>query len=418
MSSTRLKDRNLDDRTDNNDSHNSNDSGKESKPSLFERFGLSGRQLQIANWIAVAVCIYFLITAVSVIGDGFQASVGDQAEELFSFASNPLVALMIGMLATALIQSSTTTTSIVVGLVAGGLPMSIAIPMLMGANMGTSLTSTLVSLGMVRDKKSFRGAFGAATTHDMYNLLSVLILFPVEVLTGYLSRASEWLSTRLSDTDGGIFATVFNAIGNAISFVTDPLADQVAKLGDILPTPWGGLLLIVIGVAVILLVINALGNLLQAVLVGRAKEILHTSMGRGPVSGIASGTLVTAMVQSSTTTTSLLVPLAGAGTITLKQVLPFTVGANIGTTFTAILAAFGFSGIDAQAALQAALVHLLYNLTAAAIIFLIPGMRRVPTWAAGTLAKAGAENKLWVIAWIVGVFLVIPGLLIGATLLL
>lgn len=386
--------------------------------SPLERFGFSGRALSIANWVAVALCVYLLITAVSVIGDGFKAATGDQAEQLFAFAANPLVGLMVGMLATALIQSSSTTTSIVVGLVAGGLPMEIAIPMLMGANIGTSLTSTLVSLGMVKDKTSFQRAFAAATTHDMYNLLAVLVFFPLEIFTGYLNKLSGMLANSLSGSDGGIFATIFNGVGAAIGFLTDPLADLISLLGDVLPAPWGGLVLIAIGVAGILFVINVLGSLLQAVLVGRAKEVMHSAIGRGPASGLLSGTLVTAMVQSSSTTTSLLVPLAGAGTISLKQVLPFTVGANIGTTITALLAAFAFTGVDAPTALQAALVHLLFNLSAAVLVFLIPGMRSVPTWAASTLATAGARNKLWVVAWVVGVFLVLPAILIAITVFL
>lgn len=386
--------------------------------SPLARFGLTGQKLSIANWVAVALCIYLLITAVSVIGDGFKAATGDHAEQLFAFAANPLIALMIGLLATALIQSSSTTTSIVVGLVAGGLPMAIAVPMLMGANIGTSLTSTLVSLGMVKDKESFRRGFAAATTHDMYNLLAVLIFFPLEFFTGYLAKLSGWLSGSLASSDGGIVATVFNAIGSAISFVTDPLADLIGGLGDVLPAPWGGLLLIFIGIASILIVINLLGDLLKAVLVGRAQTVMHSAVGRGPISGIASGTIVTAMVQSSSTTTSLMVPLAGAGTISLKQVLPFTVGANIGTTVTSLLAAFAFTGVDAQPALQAALVHLLFNLSAALLVFLVPGMRNVPIWASSTLAAAGAENKLWVVVWVVGVFVVIPAILVALTVLL
>ncbi|WIM68741.1 Na/Pi symporter [Corynebacterium breve] len=391
---------------------------KPAPKSPLERFGFSGKSLSIANWVAVALCIYLLITAVSVIGDGFKAATGDQAEQLFAFASNPIIALMIGLLATALIQSSSTTTSIVVGLVAGGLPMGIAIPMLMGANIGTSLTSTLVSLGMVKDKESFRRAFGAATVHDMYNLLAVLILFPLEIFTGYLEKLSGAVSRSLASSDGGIVATLFNGLGAAITFVTDPLADLIGMLGDVLPAPWGGILLIIIGVAGILIVINMLGDLLQAVLVGRAKEVMHTAIGRGPISGITSGTLVTAMVQSSSTTTSLLVPLAGAGTISLKQVLPFTVGANIGTTVTALLAAFAFTGVDAQPALQAALVHMFFNITGALIVFLIPGMKNVPIWGASTLARLGAENKLWVVGWVVGVFVILPAILIGITVLL
>ena len=68
-----------------------------------------------------------------------------RSEELFAFAENPLIALMIGVLATGLIQSSSTTTSIVVGLAAGGLPMEICIPMLMGANIGTTVTGLIAA---------------------------------------------------------------------------------------------------------------------------------------------------------------------------------------------------------------------------------------------------------------------------------
>lgn len=164
--------------------------------SPLQRLGLRGTALQWGNWIAVAVGIYLLITAVSVIGSGFKLATGGQAEELFSFASNPIVALMIGLLATALIQSSSTVTSIVVGLVDGGLPMAIAIPMLMGANIGTTLTSTLVSLGMVSDKASFRRAFGAASIHDFFNLLSVAIFLPLELAFGLLERTSGGCPSR------------------------------------------------------------------------------------------------------------------------------------------------------------------------------------------------------------------------------
>lgn len=391
---------------------------QEAPTSPLSRFGISGRNLQIANWIGVALGIYLLITAVSVVGDGFQSATGGQAEELFSFASNPIVALMIGVLATALIQSSSTVTSIVVGLVAGGLPMSIAIPMLFGANMGTTLTSTLVALGMVTDKKTFQRAYGAASVHDMYNLLAILIFFPLEMMTGLMERTSAWISNSIAGSDGGIIATGFEAFGNFISLITDPLADLIGGIDGLLPEPWGGILLIVIGIAMILGVINFLGMLLKSVLVGQAQQVLHNAVGRGPFSGILSGTLVTIMVQSSSTTTSLVVPLAGSGTLKIKQVYPFTVGANIGTTITALIAAFGFSGVEAQLALQAALVHMLFNVFAALVIFLIPFLRPLPPFAATRLAYLGAKNKIWIAVWVIGVFLLLPGSLIFLSVIL
>lgn len=386
--------------------------------SPLERFGLSGKALEYGNWIAVAVGIYILITAVNVIGDGFKSATGGQAEELFAFAENPLIALMIGVLATGLIQSSSTTTSIVVGLAAGGLPMEICIPMLMGANIGTTLTSTLVSLGMVRDKESFRRGFAAASVHDMFNLLAVVIFLPLEMLTGILEKSSGWLSEQMAGSDGGIVAVIFGGIGAGVTAVTEPLADLIGMLAEWIPQPWGGILLIFIGIGLILSVINFIGSLLKVVMVGRAKQVLHSAIGRGPITGIFSGMLITIMVQSSSTTTALVVPLAGSGTFSVKQIYPFTLGANIGTTVTALIAAFAFSGVEAQFALQAALVHLLFNLLATALIFGVPFLRVIPLEGAALLGELGARNKLFVVAWVLGVFVVVPAVLIFLTVFL
>lgn len=386
--------------------------------SPLERLGLRGRALSIGNWVAVVGGIYVLITAVNVIGAGFKGATGGQAEELFAFASNPLVALMIGVVATALIQSSSTTTSIVVGLVAGGLPMSIAIPMLMGANVGTTLTSTLVSLGMARDKEAFRRGFAAASVHDFFNLLAVIIFLPLELMFGILERVSGWLSNQMAGTDGGIAAAIFGGIGNAVKTATSPLSDFFGFATSFLPQPWHGIVMIGLGIALILLVINFIGSLLKVVMVGRAQKVLHAAIGRGPISGIASGALITVMVQSSSTTTALVVPLAGSGTFSIKQIYPFTLGANIGTTITALIAAFAFEGIEAQFALQAALVHMLFNIFATVLIYGLPFLRNIPIWGAETIAELGSRNKIYVAVWVLGVFLVLPAALIFATVVL
>ncbi|UXA18562.1 Na/Pi symporter [Mycobacterium sp. SMC-4] len=377
--------------------------------------GLTGRAQSIADWLGVVVGVYVLITAVSLIGSGFKSATGDRAAELFQFASNPLIALMIGVLATAATQSSSTTTSITVGLVAGGLPIEIAIPVLMGANIGTTLTNTLVSLGMVGNKDDFRRAFSAATVHDFFNLMAVAIFLPLEMMFGVLRRSSEWLADASSGSDGGVVATIFGAIGTAVKAVTTPGADLIAWTAGPLPNPWRGIVLIVVGIALILLVINVIGKLLKVLMVGRAAEVLHAAIGRGPLTGIASGAVVTTMVQSSSTTTSLIVPLAGSGTFTLRQIYPFTIGANIGTTVTALIAAFGFTGIEATLALQAAYVHLLFNVFATLLIFGLPFLRGLPLRGATWLGALAAERKIYAAAWVLGVFVALPLVLILLT---
>lgn len=389
------------------------------RPGLMDRLPITGTARKVVEWFSIAFAVYVLITAVSVIGSGFGAATGGRAEEIFAFAQNPVIGLVIGILATVLTQSSSTTTSIVVGMVAGGLPLATAIPILLGANVGTTMTSTLVSLGAAGDRNQFRRAFSAASVHDMYNLLSLAIFFPLEWSFGILERVGVWFAGITMGSDGGLVATVFTGLGSVVTTLTDPGADLIeASLLAVLPPVWAGIAMIGLGVTLILLVIKFISSMLQVLLVGNVEKMFHRAIGRGPISGIFSGMLITVMVQSSSTTTSLVVPLAASGKFSLWQIYPFTVGANVGTTMTAMIAAFGFSGGEATAAMTAAAVHLFYNIFSALVIFLVPFLRPLPVRGASWLGNLGAKNKLYVVAWLAGLFVVIPGLVIGVSALL
>lgn len=362
------------------------------------------------QWLAVLGLIYVLICAVNMIGSGFKAATGGQAQELFSFASNPYVGLVIGIVATALIQSSSTVTSLIVGMVAGGLPVGIAIPMIMGSNVGTTVTNTLVSLGHVRDKSEFRRAFSAATVHDFFNLIAVAIFLPLEIMFGLLERVSAWLATLLVGADSYSMSDM-----NFMKALTKPFVNLVDGATGMLPGAMAGAAMVVIGLVLIFVAITYTGKLLKVLMVGKAKEVLHSAIGRGPVAGIASGALVTTFVQSSSTTTSLMVPLAGSGTFSLRQIYPFMLGANIGTTVTALLAATAVGGAVASSALQIALVHLMFNVFAVVVIFGLPFLRDLPLKGAEWLADIAAEKKIFAAIWMLGVFIVLPLLLIAAS---
>jgi sodium-dependent phosphate cotransporter len=108
-------------------------------------------------------------------------------ETILLATSNPFTGLFIGLLVTAIIQSSSATTSMVVALVASGsISLQAAIPIIMGANIGTTITSTIVSLGFITKKKEFRRAVAAGTYHDFFNILTTVILFPLEYYFGFL----------------------------------------------------------------------------------------------------------------------------------------------------------------------------------------------------------------------------------------
>lgn len=359
----------------------------------------------LLRWVLIAGLVYLLLVAVSLIGSGFKAAAGDQAKELFAFASNPITGVIVGTVATALIQSSSTVTSIIVGLVAGGLPVGIAIPMIMGANMGTTITNTIVSLGHVRKGEEFRRAFAAATVHDFFNLLSIFIFLPLEIMFGFLQRIGEYLASLMV---GGESLSVkgFNFIKPLVKPPVNALKDLFHGVGadDLVM----GVAFIILGIALIFVVITYIGKLLKVLMVGRAKAILHAAVGRGPISGIFSGTAITVLVQSSSTTTSLVVPLAGSGVFSLRQVYPFTLGANIGTCITAILAATAVSGAHAIFALQVALVHFSYNVLGVILIYGLPFLRVIPLYAAEKLADLAVKSKLYVVAYIGLMFFVLP----------
>lgn len=364
----------------------------------------------IWQWIGVILLVYLLIAAVGMIGSGFKSATGDQAKELFAFATNPFMGLIVGTVATALIQSSSTVTSIIVGLVAGGLPVATAVPMVMGANIGTTITNTLVSLGHVGNKDEFKRAFAAATVHDFFNLLSVVIFLPLEIFFHPLERMGLFFANLMVGS-----SSVSMKDMNVVKAATKPVV-EVAKGGTkILPAPFDGVALIIVGIVLIFLTIGFVGKLLKVLMVGRAKDILHVAIGRGPIAGIAAGTLITILVQSSSTTTSLMVPLAGSGVFGLSQIYPFTLGANIGTCITALLAATSVSGAEAVPALEIAMVHMLYNFLGVVVIYGIPFLCRLPIKGAETLSVVASEKKSIAFAYIVGVFFVVPAVCLGIT---
>lgn len=359
---------------------------------------------RLLRWINLAFMLYLLLLAVSMVGSGFKLATGEHAKTLFEFASHPVAGLMIGLVATALIQSSSTVTSIIVGLVAGGLPVETAIPMIMGANIGTTVTNTLVSLGHVRCKTEFKRAFASATIHDFFNLLAVAIFLPLEMMFGILEKISHWLVSPMLAT-GDMSIKGFNFVKPITKPVVHALKEPLGHFSDVI----AGALLIVLGIATVFLAITVMGKLMKSLMVGRAKEILKHAIGRGPLHGILSGSVVTVLVQSSSTTTSLMVPLVGTGVLKVRDVYPFTLGANIGTCITALLAATAVTGEFAVFALQIALVHLTFNIMATLFIFGIPFLRELPLKGADIISDMAMKNKGIVAAYLLTIFIVMPG---------
>ncbi len=356
--------------------------------------------------------IYGLFVSIDLLNIGFQSILGPQAAGLLTLAANPWLGLLLGILATALIQSSSIVTTLLVGLVAGGLPIATAIPMVMGANLGTTITNTLVSLGYISNDEDFERGFAAATIHDCFNLVALVIFFPLELLIHPLERLSQWLSSQSVE----LIVIPNSFFISPLDWLLKPTRWLMIYGVNHLPGPWDSLLLFSTSVGGLMASVTALGWLMRRWLNTPAKEIIYWATGHGSsLGGLAAGAGITALLQSSSMTTSLIVPLAGVGIVTLQDIYPFVLGANIGTCITALIATLA---VDSPVALQLALVHLSYNLLAVIVIYGLPQLRAVPLAMAEQLAETTQRYRIVAIAYVVGVFFLLPFLALWLSLTL
>jgi len=314
--------------------------------------------------------------------------------------------LMVGILATTLVQSSSLTTAMIVGLVAAPenpLPIANAVPMIMGANIGTTVTNTIASLAHMGRKEEFRRAFSVATCHDFFNYIAVIVLLPIELLTGFLRKTA----TALTNIVGGFGGADYDSpIKGAIKAGSAPIK---TLLDAVIPSPgFAAVMYILVSVVLIFIALLLIVKVMRAAMVQRVEIVISRVFDRNVILAMIVGVVVTVMVQSSSITTSLLVPLAGAGILTLQQAFPITLGANIGTTVTALLAALAATGQNAAAGLTIALVHLLFNLTATVLIYPVKRIRNIPLAAARKLADIAVESRKWALVYVVLLFYVLP----------
>ncbi|MDG2303436.1 MAG: Na/Pi symporter [Candidatus Binatia bacterium] len=359
--------------------------------------------------MTVVALLFLFLLGVNGLGDGFKSLGKGLLDVFFNATDNPFMGLVVGLLATTLVQSSSVSTALIVGLVAAPenpLPVANAVPMIMGANIGTTVTNTIVSLGHAGRPDEFRRAFSVATCHDFFNFMAVAILLPFEMMTGYLRRSAEYLEQLVTGIGGVKYQS---PIKGALKATLKPVKEFVAELVE---SPQAqALILISLSVGVIFVALFMIVRVMRAATSSRVESLVSKGLEKAALLSMFVGVVVTVMVQSSSITTSLLVPLAGAGVVTLAQAFPITIGANIGTTVTALLAALATTGANAGAGITIALVHLLFNLTATVLIFPIERVRELPLRAARWLGDVAVRSRRWALIYVVVLFYGLPAVL-------
>ncbi|UCF05305.1 MAG: Na/Pi symporter [bacterium] len=364
--------------------------------------------------LGVVLLLYLFLLSIKLMGASFKLFGKGFAEQLIRSCSNPLVGLFIGILATGVIQSSSTTTSLVVALTGGGvLPVEYAIPIIMGANIGTSITNVLVSFAFVTRKGDFRRAFAGATVHDFFNLWTVVVFFPLE-LKFHLIQKMAYFMTGIFEGAGGVkysspLGIIINPAVNGIKhLLTDVLTFSNVAAGVIMLIVAGGIL-----ISSLIYIVKTMRSLI----IGRTEIFINRYLFRNDFVALVLGLCLTAIVQSSSITTSLIIPLVAAGIISLQRCYPYTLGANLGTTVTAILASLATVSVTngqsvSTIGVTTAFAHLSFNILGIAVFY---PLKRLPIFCASKLAELAAESKRWAILFVLGVFFVLPLLIIFLT---
>jgi len=494
----------------------------------------------------VCFFLYMFLFFLDMMGTSFKVLGGCAGGELFDGLENPIAGLMVGILATVFVQSSSTSTSMVVSLVgAGSMSVKVGIPVIMGANIGTSVTNTIVSMYYVNEGDHLERAFAAATVHDMFNMCTVAVLLPLELLImwidgrggllwhfsdavkpdevedgdkwegplkkivspltkefiaankdvmkyvangettckaiyethkdcssyialNYSSSKPSYMTVECPSYEKGLIKAGCTNVkgpswasslsthddkehcdqdGDKPYYYTPLFWDKYATLEEDMASATVCLIISLIGLCTCM---AALVKILSYVTQNSNAAMLQKAAQLDPYIAIGVGTAITILVQSSSITTSVLTPLAASGIITLEQMLPLTLGANIGTTCTGFLASLVSSKVEA---VQIAICHLTFNILGIFLWFGLPipmkkeGGRGIGMWCCATgpgydyvwpfpfpykkedgtqlqmkdiplncARKLGLYTRTWntfPIYYIITMFVIVPGILFG-----
>ena len=379
--------------------------------------------------LAILAFAYLFFLSIEFVGRGMKTSFKEPIHDFLSENAaqfTELVSFVMGILGTALVQSSSTVTSMCVVLTQEGImPLAIAAGVVHGANLGTSVTSSIVAFATeVRPStgnwfkdlramlfeprgKGFQRAVGTAVVHDMFNIIMVTaILLLLELPFGFVLTAAEASADVIAQaTSGG--AGILGALKwLSPSTYTAPVSKGLIQVG----VP--GSVIALVGFPLLFFSLKGFSTRMKdAVLADTDEEDVKAMgqklLGRAPVDTFVRGLVLTILVQSSSATTSMVVPLAAMGFFRVRAIFPFILGANIGTTTTALLAATGAVGQPGfDEGLTIALCHLYLNVMAVFFAVAVPGVATSVRGAAYWLAEAAAKAP-WVLLAYLGVLAIV-----------
>ncbi|MFP7365964.1 Na/Pi symporter [Corynebacterium callunae] len=381
---------------------------------------LSGRG-KLVRWLLVIVAIFAITLGINLILDGVSAAGTSTVNRMYQFAEDPLVGLAIGVLATALVQSSSTTTTLAVTAVGSGIiSVSVAIPLIIGANIGTSITAMLVAFSYVGERRDFKKAFTSAAMHSWFNIITAIIFFIAEVLFHPLRSMSGYLAAEVANDAPGVLPT-----SEIITKILHPFIQAIGMnglIGKIGNHNLAVLICLGLGTLFILVAVRVMSAQIRTITAATATSIIDkliNSSGNSRATARSSfvsffmGLIFTFMVTASSVTVAFMQPVAVSGTVKRRPVLGVILGANVGTTFTALFATLAIMGSLSEFAMQAAFVHTIMNVVGAAVVLCIPQLSRQLIRLSSATARIASRSYTKTLIIIFGLYIALPALVLA-----
>lgn len=367
---------------------------------------------QAFRWAGVIAGAAVLMVAATLIAIGIQATGPADSLGLLAFARSPYLAFAVGVLVAAVLQSATLTTSLLVmGLASGVLPMEAAAPVVLGANLGKTITGLLVAIAALGRRTELRRALTAASIRPLMNLTTAILLLPVEWLWHPLERFSVWTTHAIAGNPVAN-SLISRRLGQSLSWIADRIGPR-GIIGQVLSPGWAAGVSIVLGIVLLVASVQFVVRHLSVLCRGASPFLLHTYDAKVRTGAIVIGALVTAFSGTSTLTTAGAVPFAATRAIRMREVLPIMVGTNLGNVLNPVMLVFILAGGPNPGAAAAAMIHVTFN-AISVLLVAVPKVRRAVTSVAYGVGERGSLHLLATVLVVLGLYFALPGLAILA----
>ena len=326
---------------------------------------------------ALLLLILFISVSLNLLAHSFNYFIFENsyAGAFLNLLSNPISAIFFGAIASVLVRSSSIIITILAAIVAAGYPFTEAIYILMGANIGTTFHGSLLNKLPDCDIYDKQRMTAITSMHYFNNVIAFCIFFPLQISTNFLGHVSAMLVGWFIALKEGLFSSNFDPVNSWDS----PAVIQFSFF----------LLLLFVVITVLMRLFFIVLRLLFDSFVVQMLDVKMMNK-KTEEKSLLFGILASSILQSSSSTLYVLMPLIRKVSCSSRSFYPLILGINVGTCFTTIF----FSLIlQSKLGLTIGLAHLLYNFFALLVLTYVPLLRELPILASSQLAFCSYDSN-------------------------